>query len=207
MCLSTDSHVRPGRRGRATEAVEPATSEEAQGLPPFWPASLGARLSGARPYLQSPADLVRRASVRHEPCFAGAVITPEAEPIRPRRVLLVDDEAALRAVVAETLRGDGYVVDEAGDGTEGLHRVRATRPDLILLDLEMPVLDGQGFIARCRSAAEGADIPIVIVSARPLLPDAPQEAGVKAVLLKPFDLGVLLAMVDRFTRAAGVDAA
>jgi hypothetical protein len=47
----------------------------------------------------------------------------------------------------------------------------------------------------------------VIVSARPLLPDAPQEAGVKAVLLKPFDLGVLLAMVDRFTRAAGVDAA
>jgi len=135
------------------------------------------------------------------------VITPEAEPIRPRRVLLVDDEAALRAVVAETLRGDGYVVDEAGDGTEGLERVRATRPDLILLDLEMPVLDGQGFIARCRSAAEGADIPIVIVSARPLLPDAPQEAGVKAVLLKPFDLGVLLAMVDRFTRAAGVDAA
>jgi CheY-like chemotaxis protein len=125
----------------------------------------------------------------------------------PPRILLIDDEAALRAVVAETLRGEGFVVDEAANGVEGLERLHAARPDLILLDLAMPVLDGHGFVERCQTESGGADIPIVIVSATPTLPDAPQAVGVKAVLVKPFDLAVLLAMVDRFTRTAGTETA
>jgi DNA-binding response OmpR family regulator len=120
-------------------------------------------------------------------------------------MLLVDDDASLRAVVAETLRGEGYVVDEAGDGAEGLDQLRARRPDLVLLDLAMPLVDGHGFLTESCAEADRGDIPIVIVSATPSLPEAPQELGVKAVLLKPFDLGVLLAMVERFARAAGVD--
>ena len=122
-----------------------------------------------------------------------------------KRILLVDDDASLRAVVAETLRGEGYAVDEASDGVEALEQLRAAPPDLVLLDLAMPILDGHGLIAAWRAEEERAEIPIVIVSATPTLPDTPQEAGVKALLLKPFDLGVLLAMVERFTRAAGAD--
>ena len=123
----------------------------------------------------------------------------------PKRVLLVDDEAPLRAVVAETLRGEGYVVDEASNGADAIDRLRAARPDLVLLDLSMPVLDGHGFIEQCLAETGGVEIPIVIVSATPAMPDASHEMGVKAVLLKPFDLAVLLAMVHRFTRAAGTE--
>jgi CheY-like chemotaxis protein len=114
----------------------------------------------------------------------------------PKRILVVEDEPGMRAVVAETLRGEGYVVDEAGDGAEGLGRLRLARPDLILLDLAMPGLDGHGFLEQRRAEPAARDIPIVIVSATPMLAEEPRDAGVMAMLLKPFDLGALLAMVD-----------
>src|SRR5438067_1467898 len=120
--------------------------------------------------------------------------TPVDEAGSSKRILLVDDDASLRAVVAETLRGEGYAVDEASDGAEALEQLRAAPPDLVLLDLAMPVVDGHGFIAAWHAQENRGDIPIIILSATPALPDAPQEAGVKAILLKPFDVGVLLAM-------------
>jgi CheY-like chemotaxis protein len=134
----------------------------------------------------------------------SAVTIPEAAEIAPKRILLVDDEASLRAVVAETLRGEGYLVDEAPNGAEGLDRLEAARPDLILLDLAMPVLDGRGFMQAYRAKIVDGDIPIIILSATPALWEAPQEDGVKAVLVKPFDLGILMTMVDRMTQAAGL---
>jgi CheY-like chemotaxis protein len=133
------------------------------------------------------------------------MMTTEGEGSSSKRILLVDDDASLRSVVAETLRGEGYAVDEASDGAEGLEQLRAAPPDLLLLDLAMPVVDGQGLIAAWRAQEHRPDVPIVILSATPTLAEAAHEAGVKAILLKPFDLGVLLAMVERFTRAAGAE--
>lgn len=135
----------------------------------------------------------------------GFVTVAGSEDARPPRILLVDDDSALRAVVAETLRGEGYEVDETTDGSEALDRLHADRPDLILLDLAMAGMDGETFIERCRASEEARNIPVVIVSATPSLPEAPQEVGVRAVLVKPFDLGVLVAMVDRFARATGTE--
>jgi CheY-like chemotaxis protein len=122
-----------------------------------------------------------------------------------RRVLVIDDDAAVRSIIAETLRGEGYRVDEAGSGAEGLERLRAEPPDLILLDVQMPGMNGIGFVDQLHQEAGTTDIPIVILTATPELPESAQEHGIKAVLTKPFDIGLLTAMVERLVRASDTD--
>jgi CheY-like chemotaxis protein len=118
-----------------------------------------------------------------------------------RRVLVIDDDVAIRSIVAETLRGEGYRVDEASSGSEGLDHLHADSPDLILLDVQMPGLDGIGFVDQLHQKSGVADIPILILTATPELPQAAHEHGIKAVLTKPFDIGLLTAMVERLVRA------
>jgi two-component system, chemotaxis family, chemotaxis protein CheY len=116
------------------------------------------------------------------------------------RVLVVDDDGAVRSIVAETLRGEGYQVDEANNGAAALEQLQAVAPDVILLDIVMPVIDGYEFLERLRQEGGIADIPIVLVSATHALPDAAHNLGVRAVLTKPFDMGILVAIVDRLAR-------
>ena len=117
-----------------------------------------------------------------------------------QRVLVVDDDHAVRSIVAETLRGEGYQVDEANNGAAALEQLQAVEPDVILLDIVMPVVDGYEFLERLRQERDIASIPIVLVSATHALPDAAHELGVRAVLTKPFDMGMLVAIVDRLAR-------
>ena len=117
-----------------------------------------------------------------------------------QRVLVVDDDDAVRSIVAETLRGEGYQVDEANNGAAALERLQADAPDVILLDIVMPVIDGYEFLKRLHQAGGMADIPIVLVSATHALSDAAHDLGVRAVLTKPFDMGMLVAIVDRLAR-------
>jgi two-component system, chemotaxis family, chemotaxis protein CheY len=116
------------------------------------------------------------------------------------RVLVVDDDDAVRSIVAETLRGEGYQVDEANNGAAALEQLQAVAPEVILLDIVMPVVDGYEFLERLRQEGDFADIPIVLVSATHALPDAAHDLGVRAVLTKPFDMGMLVAIVDRLAR-------
>ena len=81
---------------------------------------------------------------------------------RPQRILLVDDDANLLVVLAEQLRYDGYEVATARDGQEALRRLEAGWPDLILLDLMMPRIDG---LALARAIKTAADLPIIVLSA------------------------------------------
>jgi DNA-binding response OmpR family regulator len=81
---------------------------------------------------------------------------------RARRILLVDDDAGLLVVLAEQLSEDGYEVATARDGQEAVRRLEAGWPDLILLDLMMPKIDG---LALARQIKEGADLPIIVLSA------------------------------------------
>ena len=121
---------------------------------------------------------------------------PATRPVdHPRRVLIVDDDADLRGAMADILAAEGMTVLEAADGYEGLRRAREERPDLILLDLAMPRMDGFGFRAQQRADAALASIPVVVVSAS----DSPQvnEFGAAGYLHKPFDLRVLLEALDR----------
>ena len=106
-----------------------------------------------------------------------------------KQVLLVEDNARLRGTVREILRWQGYHVHEAADGAEALALAAAAQPDVIVTDLNMPVMDGAAFIQRCR-AMPGLDrVPIIVMSAaeRDSL-DCLTAAQVNAYLVKPFDL-------------------
>jgi len=112
------------------------------------------------------------------------------------RILLIEDDAGIRDTLAEILACEGYQVDEARDGAEGLARVGAGRPDLIVLDLVMPVMNGQQFLARLRADAATRDIPVVLMTGSP--GSARALSDVAAVLPKPFGLDRLMEAVRRF---------
>jgi two-component system response regulator MprA len=108
-------------------------------------------------------------------------------------VLIVDDEPALREIMADALAAEGYRVTTVVDGAQALDHVRETRPDLIVLDLMIPVLDGWAFIDAYREIAED-EIPIIGVSANMTTEIAARlrKLGVRVCLAKPFDLDELI---------------
>lgn len=116
------------------------------------------------------------------------------------RVLVIEDDADIRGMIAEALSLEGYVVAEAGDGVEGLERARERRPDVILLDLMMPRMDGHGFREQQVRDPALATVPVVIVSACP--DDRMHGPPAAGHLRKPFDLEDLLAMVGRISVAS-----
>lgn len=81
-----------------------------------------------------------------------------------KRVLVIEDEAPLSKILAETLTESGFEVDVAVHGEEGWHKARENRPDLILLDIIMPRLDGFVFLKRLRTNKKLATIPVIILS-------------------------------------------
>jgi len=116
-------------------------------------------------------------------------------------ILVVEDDDAIRGLVTELLRDDGYQVQEATNGAEALDQVRAGRPDLIVLDLMMPIMDGWAFVEECRQRKWCGEVPIVVTSASHDLPrtaDQLRALGVRTCLAKPFDLDGLLALVERY---------
>ncbi len=119
-----------------------------------------------------------------------------------RRVLLVEDAAFLRYAFGRLLRMHGFEVREATDGREALRDVAESRPDLVLTDLMMPVMDGVELIRRLRADPLTATIPVVAITA-----DATeyslwmaQEAGADVVITKPIDLPDLLDRLRQLER-------
>lgn len=106
---------------------------------------------------------------------------------RDARVLVVDDDADIREVVAAVLEDDGYRVDTASNGAEALRKAKKHRPDAIILDVTMPVMDGWQFLAQWRTRPARHRAPVLVVS---VLRDwrAALDRGAKAYLSKPFDL-------------------
>jgi DNA-binding response OmpR family regulator len=121
---------------------------------------------------------------------------------RPGRILLVDDDPSLLVVLSEQLHDDGYEVATARDGQEALRRLESGWPDLIILDLMMPRIDG---LALARQIKESADLPIIVLSAI-------DTADSKARLLdevaedyvtKPYHYPELRARIHRVLRRLG----
>ena len=104
-------------------------------------------------------------------------------------VLVVDDEFDLTSTVRAILEGEGYRVDVCANGREALDRMRATRPDLVLLDVMLPVVDGYGVLAAMRQSPGLADVPVVLMNSYPPKKDG---GGWQGFLRKPFTLGTLL---------------
>ena len=115
-----------------------------------------------------------------------------------RRILLVEDDSAIREALVEVLGEMGYEVMSAPDGLKGLSlAVEQAEPCPILLDWRMPVLDGLEFLSRLRRLPRGAEFPVILASGDQAATRAEVGDGVAAVLPKPFDLAALVAALDR----------
>lgn len=120
--------------------------------------------------------------------------------MRKKSVLLVEDQHDNRVIYRTILEFAGFGVYEATNGEEGVQSAREHRPDLILMDLSMPVLDGWGAVRLLKSDPDLAGIPVCAVSAHvPLEGDAERakEAGFECYLTKPVEPREVLAEVER----------
>ena len=117
-------------------------------------------------------------------------------------VLVVDDDPDILEAICDILGTESYRVARAKNGLEALEQVAAERPDVILLDLMMPVMDGVTFAQALRQRPAAADVPIVIISAdgNPARAASVQARG---YLAKPFDIDALIAHVAAITRSGG----
>jgi DNA-binding response OmpR family regulator len=118
------------------------------------------------------------------------------------KILLVDDEPTLLETLAFNLRNSGFDVLTAGDGMSALEQARAAAPDLVVLDLMLPELDG---LTVCRSLRQVSDVPILVLTARTGELDkiVGLESGADDYMTKPFSLGELQARIRALLRRAG----
>jgi CheY-like chemotaxis protein len=114
-----------------------------------------------------------------------------------KRILVVDDEPTIRELVADALREAGYQIDLAANGAEALRLMQGHAPHAIVLDLMMPLLDGNGFVELKRLNPRFAAIPVLMVTAAYGALDAAERLGADACLTKPFELDELVSAVDR----------
>ena len=119
----------------------------------------------------------------------------------PERVLVIDDDPALVRMIRLALLSDGLLVDTASDGVQGLEATELASYDLIVLDLQMPNMDGRAFFREFR--ARGGTTPVVLLSAYGAQ-DARVELKAEAAISKPFDPAVLVRTVRSILPAEAV---
>jgi two-component system KDP operon response regulator KdpE len=109
-------------------------------------------------------------------------------------ILVVDDEPQIRRVMRATLTAQGYAIVEARDGQEALEKVQSERPDLVILDVNMPVMDG---LETCRAIRAGSNVPVIMLTVRSAEKDKVRalDAGADDYIVKPFGIQELLARI------------
>src|SRR5580658_2869154 len=117
------------------------------------------------------------------------------------KILIVDDEPQIRRVLRTTLTSQGYTVAEARTGDEALELIRTDRPDLILLDVNMP---GRSGLETCREIRATTDIPVIMLTVRNTEHDKVQalDAGADDYVVKPFSSEELMARIRAALRRA-----
>ena len=107
--------------------------------------------------------------------------------------MVIDDSRVIRMVVRRILEAMGLAVVDATDGYTGLIACREAMPDLVVLDWNMPVMDGGGFLAELRASPGGEGVPVIVCSSDndPARIAAALEAGANEYVMKPFDADIL----------------
>lgn len=117
-----------------------------------------------------------------------------------KTVLLVEDQLDNRVIYSTMLEHAGFAVLEAANGDEGVRRAREHRPDIVLMDLSMPVMDGWGAVRQLKSDPATAPIPVCALSAHVLIDgdaERARAAGFECYLTKPIEPRAVLEVVER----------
>ena len=114
-----------------------------------------------------------------------------------KKILVVDDEADFLRTVRLRLEAHQYHVVTASDGEEGLQKVESERPDLIVLDIRMPKMDGLTFVKQLKKNQAGRPIPVMILTAYGEMEDLFRVEGVSDYLLKPFKAEELIERIEK----------
>src|SRR5579883_2482083 len=135
----------------------------------------------------------------------GAAVVPAGDPVKPADILLVEDEATLAGAVRTALQREGYRVRWAADGRAALDLFGRAQPDLVLLDIMLPVIDG---LDVCRAIRQSSIAPIMMLTARTSELDTVLglELGADDYLAKPFGMRELIARVRALLRRAAAGA-
>lgn len=108
--------------------------------------------------------------------------------VESKDVLVVEDETYLRELIADVLESEGHTPRTAANGKEAIERIREQMPQLILLDLMMPVMNGWELMQALKDQTEWSNIPVVLITAVYDIKRTQQQVGARAVLTKPFDI-------------------
>lgn len=121
--------------------------------------------------------------------------------MKKTKVLTVDDSRTIRNMLLVTLNNAGFETVQAEDGVEGLEVLEETNPDVIVTDINMPRLDGYGFIEGVRLNDKYRAIPILVLTTEsdPEKKNRAREAGATGWIVKPFDPTKLIAAIERVT--------
>jgi CheY-like chemotaxis protein len=114
--------------------------------------------------------------------------------VQRQHILIVDNDFDLRSALAAALTDCGYQVAVAANGLQALQLVASQKPNLVLLDMQMPVLDGHGFAQRLTEYGE--NVPIIVMSAFPLSREELKHIGAVAFIAKPFELDDLIRKIQ-----------
>ena len=114
-----------------------------------------------------------------------------------KKILVVEDEQQLALAVKIRLQSRGYEVMTANDGQQALEIVDKEPPDLVLLDVLMPVMDGYTFLRELNTRVGRGKIPVIILTARDRMKDLFEVEGIEDYIVKPFDYEDLLLRIDR----------
>jgi type IV pilus assembly protein PilB len=157
------------------------------------------------PYLRASDEKKQQAPALPAAAAPAPPVAPAAPalvPSRPsgsaaKRILVADDEKANRFILRQLLQAEGFAVDEAADGLQALERLTASPPDLLLLDLNMPNLDGHGVLRALRQTLGLISLPVIIITT--MTDDKSQEeafgAGADDYVTKPFRANMLMVRV------------
>ena len=110
-------------------------------------------------------------------------------------VLVVEDESYLCELLSDVIESEGHTARKASNGLEALERMKERKPQLVLLDLMMPIMDGWEFMEALRANPQWDGVPIVIITAIYDVKRTQEETGARAVITKPFDIDQITEIV------------